>query len=143
MIKGPRQPWTTVPYIGPNGCCDVLDYLDKLRGRKINSWQNFENIREKIETDGPFAVGPPYWQGVGDDLFEISWGHHRVYCSVEHPQRVLMYLAVYKLWPKLRPGDRKKCNTRRSDVRSSAYDDEQRQLKYLAYCQRRGRNGSL
>ncbi|MEP6494941.1 MAG: hypothetical protein ABJF01_19800 [bacterium] len=143
MARVKQQPWQTVPYIRANGGCDVLDYLDRLRERKLRSWLHFEELRKQIIARGPFDVGPPYWQAVGDSLFEISWGHNRVYCSVEGQRIVMMYAAVYKLWPKFRSADRRKCESGRDDVRSAAYDQEQRELKYLAFCQRRGKDGSL
>lgn len=88
-------------------------------------------------------VGPPHWKGLGGELFEIRWRRHRIYCSVEDPRRVMMYVAVYKLWDKFRASDRNKCLTRRADTLSADYDEEQRKFKYLAYCQRRGKNGSI
>jgi hypothetical protein len=143
MPKPEKPVWRTLPYISASGASEVLDYLEELKASDLKSWLHFKNICEQIVARGPFAVGPPYWEGLGDGLFEISWGHNRVYCSVEGTRVVMMYVAVYKLWKKFRPEDRKKCEARRADVQSVAYDEQQREYLYLAHCQRRGKkNGS-
>jgi hypothetical protein len=115
--------------------------LERLKADNLKSWLHFEEIRRQMLERGPFAVGPPYWEGLGDGLYEISWGRNRVYCSVETERCVVMYLGVYKLWKKFRRSDRRACEARRNDFLSAAYDQEQRELKYLAHCQRRGKNG--
>lgn len=137
--KPPKLPWRVVPYIAPSGSCDVRDYLDNLRNTKRRSWEQFDIIRKEIEERGPFALGGPYWEAVGDKLYEISWGRHRAYCSVEGERVVVMYVAVLKLWPKMRKGDRRKCLSRRDDFQSIDYDFEKRTYLYLAHQQRRGK----
>lgn len=136
-----RPPWRTVPYIAPDGRSDVLDYLNDLRSRDVRAWQRIENIREQFIARGPFVVGPPYWEGVGGGLYEIRSNHYRVYCSVESEQRVVMYVAVFKLWKKFR--HRTLCDTRRADFLSADYDEQKREYLYLARSQKRGRNGSV
>jgi hypothetical protein len=133
--------WRTVPYVSPSGASEVVDYLRDLRDGNRKSWEFFENIRSQIVERGPFIVGPPYWEGVGGELFEVSWGRHRVYCSVEEPRLVVMYCAVYKLWPKFRSADRRKCETRRSDFRSGEYDEESRSYLYEMHRQKRDNRG--
>jgi hypothetical protein len=134
-----RLPWKVVPYIAPSGSSDVLDYLEALKGRKRRSWDHLQIILKEMEQRGPFDLGGQYWEAVGDQLYEISWGRNRAYCSVEGERVVVMYVAVNKLWPKMRSGDRKKCFVRRADFQSAAYDLENREYLYRAHCNRRGK----
>ena len=143
MAKPPRQQWRTVPYIEASGRCDVLDYLENLKAKNLRSWQHFQNIRSQVIERGPFAVGPPYWEGLGDGVYEVSWGRHRIYCTIEPEKRVVMYVAVLKRWRVFRNSDRALCEARRVDFLSPDYDEEQRALLYKARCQRRGKNGSV
>ena len=138
--KAIRPAWQILPYIATSGSSDVLDYLESIKDTKRRSWEHFENLRKQIEQRGPFALGGPYWEAVGDQLYEISWGRNRAYCSVEGERIVVMYVAVLKLWPKMRSGDRKKCLVRRDDFRSASYDHEKRTYSYLGHRQRRGKS---
>lgn len=141
--SGPQPPWQTVPYIAPNGACDVIEYLAGVRKEDARSWLRLENIRKLMIERGPFAVGPPYWEGLGDGLYEVRSEQHRIYCSVEPQRLIVMYLAVWKLWPKFLSKHRRLCEARQQDFQSAAYDQEQRELLHKAYSQRKGKNGSL
>lgn len=143
--KAPSLPWKVVPYIAPSGRCDVLDYLEDLRDRKRRSYEHFEIIRAEMEARGPFNLGGQYWEAVGDQLYEISWGRNRAYCSVEDNRIVVMYVTVLKLWKKMRASDRRLCLSRRADFQTigsdlkDGYDLEKRELLYRAYRQKRGK----
>lgn len=141
--KAVRPSWQIVPYVAPSGGSDVLDYLEDLKSRKRRSWEHFEIIRKEMEQRGPFDLGGQYWESVGDQLYEISWGRNRAYCSVEGERIVVMYVAVLKLWPKMRKGDRRKCLVRRADFQSVGYDLEEREYLYRAHRTLRGKHESF
>jgi len=137
--KSFRLPWRVLPYISPSGASDVLDYLEDLKRKNRREWERFEIVRKEMEARGPFDLGGQYWEAVGDQLYEISWGRNRAYCSVENDRIVMMYVTVRKLWPKMRPKDRRKCLSRRADVQSRSYDLESREHLHRAHRQRRGK----
>ena len=137
-----RPAWRLVPYVAASGKCEVRDYLEQLKANNFKSFAMFDQaLRPRFEMEGPFAVGTPYWEGLGDGLFEISWGRHRIYCSVEDPRRIMMYVAAYKLWRKFKREHKRLCEQRRAEMLSSAYDEEFRELTLRAYQQRREKNG--
>lgn len=145
MANAAPNKWRTVPYIEPNGVSDVLNYLEKLQANNPKHRLHFDHIVEQFALRGPFAVGYPYWKAQDGGFFAIRWGGrfgHRIYCCVEGERQIVMLVAVRKLWPTFRKEDQRKCEERRTDFLTAAYDQEQRGLKYLANRQRRGKNGS-
>lgn len=138
----PRGGWRLVPYIGPSGKCPILDYLNELRRMDRRRYLQFQEVlRPMLESRGPFDVGPPYWVGVGDSLWEIRFGRCRIYCSIKDPKQAMMLLGATKFWKKFRPGDRALCLQRKADCENEAYDQEQREYLYRGLCKRRRENG--
>ncbi len=119
----------------------MLEFFSALEEADFESYSYFqETLRPLLESD-PFAVGPPIWEGLGDGLFEISWGRHRVYCSVENPRRILLYMGVKKFWRAFRKEHRRTCKRCRAEVLGPDYDQEARHYMYLELCKRRKQNG--
>jgi len=137
-----QEKWRLVPYIGESGHSQILDWLEDVHAQhptRYIEWQ--EVVKRRLLDHGPFAVGPPLWEGLGDGFFEVRWGRCRIYCSVESGRRVMMYEGAIKRWRKFDLRTRRICEQRRADVQSDAYDEEQRNYRYLDYCKKRGRNG--
>lgn len=139
--SGHRTRWLLLPYVAPSGRSQVLDFLDGLRESDFDRFAYFhEVLKPQFESTGPFEVGPPHWEGLGRGLFEIRWARCRIYCSVEPPKLVVMYLGLVKRWRRFEPNDRKICDRNRSDFLSDGYDTEKREYMYRAR-QRRRTNG--
>jgi len=136
--------WHFLPYVNPSGRSPVLDFLAELQEKHVKKRLQFDVLRQNLEAAGPFAVGGTYWEAVGDELYEMSWGRCRIYCCLSKVsrKRVMMLLGVIKLWPKFRPGDRNLCLQYKADIESAAYDQEHRELLYQAHCQRRARGSA-
>ena len=131
--------WSFVPYITPSGKCEVLDDLDRLRGKEMKKYAQFEKvIKPAMEKYGPFEVGGGYWESVTGGLYEVRFGRGRIYCSLRS-QLIMMYRYVTKFWPKMRPTDRTFCERCRAEADSVDYegDYEKRSLLYRGICQRR------
>lgn len=135
--------WRLVSYITEQGRCVITEFLADLRRTNARAYVEFlEHWRPLFEAQGPFRIGPPHWEGLGGELYEIRWGRNRIYCSVERVRTVMMLLGRIKTWPKFTKEDRKVCEQRLADVRSRSYDQSQRQKAYEAR-QQRGKNGTL
>lgn len=133
--------WRLVPYIKSSGHSPVLDFLEQLRLGDMKRYAPFQMLRKEFESRGPFAVGGPYWEGLGGGLFDISWGRCRIYCSLTDPRQIMMLLGLIKRWRTFTNSDRRLCEQYKSDIESGAYDQEQREYRYQAYCERRGQGG--
>ena len=135
--------WRLVPYISASGRCPVREFLRDLKRSNPRAAADFYELwRPRFEKHGPFVVGPPHWEGLGDELYEIRWcGKCRIYCSVEPIRRVLMYMGVVKRWRRFDPEHRRTCDNRRADVRSKDYDDQKREYIYHGVNQKRRENG--
>lgn len=134
----PGSGWKLLPYIAETGKSEVIDFLDELRSSRFKMFVHFDHVvKPLLEEKGPFAVGPPHWEGVGGSLYEIRSGKVRIYCAVKHPKVVLMYRGVVKFWPLFRGSDRSICERYHVDAMSSRYNQQQRELEHLAYQQRR------
>ena len=139
----PEDDWRLVPYIAPSGHSAVMDFLGELHRTEPKSFIKFhEIVVPRLEERGPFHVGPPMWEGLGDGLWEIRWGRCRIYCSIEHVRRVFMYDGVIKRWRAFDKTDRQRCQQGRADVASGDYDEEEREYLYHDYCQKRQTNGT-
>jgi hypothetical protein len=117
----------------------VLEFLNGLGDERLVVFH--ETVTPALELHGP-DIGSPYCEQLDDGFSEISWGRCRIYCSIIDPRRFMMYVGVIKLWPRFRPRDRRLCEHGRADVESGNYDQESRQLLYLARLQKRSANGS-
>jgi hypothetical protein len=136
--------WRLVPYIKQSGRCPVLDWLnDELYSENPVAYWDFHDVwKPRFERNGPHAVGPPHWEGLKRELYEIRWdGNCRIYCSIESQRRIVMYLGCVKRWDIFDRGHRKTCDERRKDFRSTDYDQQARTYKYYALYQKRGQNG--
>lgn len=136
MIRPPlkRGGWRLVPYIKATGRCQVLDFLVALRARALTKYVTFQEVvKPLLEERGPFQVGPPYWENLGDGWHDIRWsGRCRIYCSVEDPELVVMYTGCEKRWRTFDDGDRQACESGQADFTSNDYDQEQREYLYHA-----------
>ena len=143
----PPQRWRLVPYIAPDGKCPVNDeLLDSLRENDPKAYLKFRECHARaLEEHGP-SIGEPRWKGLDDGLYEICWngknrGHNRIYCSPERGKRIVMFGGDIKRWGKFDRGTRKVCKARQADFRSPTYDQEQREISYMA--RRRGRQNGV
>ena len=116
----------------------MLDFLEDLRGQALAKYVLFQEVlRPQFESRGPFNVGPPYWENLGDGWHDIRWGGRcRVYCSVENPRLIVMYAGAIKRWRTFDPGDRRRCENGRADFLGHDYDQEKREYLYHARRQR-------
>ncbi len=136
--------WRLVPYVTATGRCQVLDFLEALRSQAFAKYVHFQEVlRPEFETRGPFNVGPPSWENLGDGWHDIRWGGRcRIYCSVEDARLIVMYIGVIKRWRTFDRSDRKRCANGRADFLSEDYDQEQREYLYYARCQRQSNGRS-
>jgi len=135
--------WLFVPYIAESGKSEVQDWLTQLREDRFTDFVFFqETLRPLFVTEGPFKVGPPYWEGLGEGLYEVRFGRCRLYCSVEDARQIVMYRGVVKRWPKFDAKDRKFCERGREDFKSQEYDQEKRGYLYRDHCQKRSQSGN-
>lgn len=132
--------WSLVPYIMPNGKCEVQDDLDEMRRTEYRRYAHFQDVlRPEFESRGPFEVGGRYWTSLGDGYFEIRFSNRgRIYCTTG-PKTVVMYrLRTAKRWRAWLSEDRCFCEQGRADVESGTYDQEHREYLY-----RKRRNNGL
>lgn len=136
--------WSFVPYIMPNGKCELLDDFDELRAGDYRKWAAFhEVLLPEFEKRGPFAVGGRYWASLGAGYFEIRFSNRgRIYCTTA-PCTVVMYRVRIKRWRTWQGEDRRFCERGRADYESGEYDQEAREYLYRNLCQKRRKNGSV
>ena len=149
MRKKPPDPgglWRLVPYVSPNFRCQVHEWIeDDLRLARPAAYVEFyddkKGLAQKLQRHGPAALErTPAWKRYGDGLYALRWERGcRIYCSVESNKRIVMYHGCIKTWREFI--HRSVCNQRRKDFLSSEYDQQVRELRYLALRKRRGQNG--
>jgi hypothetical protein len=137
------SPWWLVCYVTEQGQCPVRRFLRDLRRKDPKSYVEFRTHWVPLFVElGPFRIGPPHWEGLGGELYDIRWGRNRIYCSVEPAQTIMMLLGRIKMWRTFDNADRRICEQRLADVRSDSYEQAQRETIYEARHQR-GEDGTL